>query len=140
MRLLQIPVFGKYGAFDNLHEHVNGKAFADAVSRAASQYFGTAGIAYLERLTAAVNAGDDIGAAVVAITRQIAEDNLSPQEGRAAAAFALVATAGELATDYGITSCQLAARHLRHLPVPCLNPCTWQRFRPLPCRRGWFGR
>ena len=103
IRLLQIPVFGRYGAFDQLHGHADGKAFADAITGAASKHFGTAGIAYLDRLTAAAKAGDDIGEAVRKITRQMTEDDLSSQEGRAAAAFALVATAGELATDYGIT-------------------------------------
>ncbi len=103
VRLLQIPVFGEYGAFDDLHGQPDGKAFADAVTGHALRYYGTAGIAYLERLTAAVKNSEDIVAVVKRIACLIASDELSSQEGRAASSFSLVATAGELATEYGVT-------------------------------------
>jgi putative DNA primase/helicase len=112
VRLLQIPVFGEHGVFADLHGYPDGKALSDALADGASKYYGTAGIAYLEKLTAAVQSGEDIATAVKEIAKLITndvKDTLSPQEGRAVMAFALVAAGGELATEFGVTGWQPGA-------------------------------
>ncbi len=103
IRLLQIPVFGKSGAFDELRGHTDGKAFVDTLVKGASQYYGAAGVAYLQKLTAAIKNGDDVSGAVQRFTGLILKDGMSSQEKRAAPSFAVVAAAGEYATDFGVT-------------------------------------
>ena len=49
VRLLQIPLLGKHGAFDELHGCADGREFSDRLQRNAATYYGTAGLAYLER-------------------------------------------------------------------------------------------
>jgi len=100
MRMLQIPVFGKYGAFDELHGMKDGRLFSDTLQNYTSKYYGVAGIAYLEKL---VNDTQDFGGLLEVALLPFISDNLQPQEKRAARAFALVALAGELATEYGVT-------------------------------------
>jgi putative DNA primase/helicase len=102
-RLLQFPVFGKYGAFDDLHGHANGGQFSDRLTANAQRHYGTAGLAFLERLTQDLKAGREFPELLTLTVPLIAEDELTGQEASAAKAFALVAVAGELATEYGIT-------------------------------------
>lgn len=40
-RLVEIPVFGKYGVFEDLHEHRTAAAFVDTVNANCSQFYGT---------------------------------------------------------------------------------------------------
>lgn len=102
VRLLDIPVQRTYGAWDDLHGHANGPAFSDAIKRATRQQYGTAGRAFLEKLTRDTS---DIAARLEAIKAQLLEGIASGdgQPARAAARLAVVALAGELATAYGIT-------------------------------------
>jgi putative DNA primase/helicase len=102
-RLLQFPVFGAYGAFDDLHGHASGGQFSDRLTANAQQHYGMAGLAYLERLTRDVQSGRDFPELLERMIALMAEDELTGQEASAAKAFALVAMAGELATEYGIT-------------------------------------
>lgn len=103
VRLLDIPVQRTYGAWDDLHGHANGPAFSDAIKRATRQQYGTAGRAFLEKLTRDTS---DLAAKLEAIKAQLLEGIASGdgQPARAAARLALLALAGELATAYGITS------------------------------------
>jgi len=100
VRLLQIPVFGKYGAFDELHGMKDGRLFSDTLQKNTSDYYGAAGIAYLEKL---VNDNQDFGGLLEEALKQFVRDGMQPQEYRAARAFALIALAGELATEYHVT-------------------------------------
>ena len=100
MRLLEVPVFGKYGAFDELHGMKDGRLFSDTLQNNSSKYYGSAGIAYLEKL---VTDNRDFGELLEEAQTAFTKDDLQPQEKRAARAFALVAIAGELATEYGVT-------------------------------------
>ncbi len=100
MRLLEIPVFGRYGAFDELHGMKDGRLFSDTLQNNTSKYYGAAGTGYLERL---VNDDQDFGGLHEAALSAFMSDDLQPQEKRAAGKFALVALAGELATEYGVT-------------------------------------
>lgn len=105
VRMIQIPVFGQYGAFDNLHGQNDGRGFSDTVKEKASTFYGAAGRAYLEKLTHDHDTLEQLtrhlDTALNKLTTQF--PSLSPQELRTARAFALVAVAGELATNYGIT-------------------------------------
>ncbi len=112
IRLLEIPVFGKYGAFDELHGMNDGRLFSDTLQNNTSKYYGTAGTAYLNEL---VNDGRDFGGLHDAALSAFMSDDLQPQEKRAARAFALVALAGELATEYGVTGWEKRAALLAAL-------------------------
>jgi hypothetical protein len=43
-----VPLFGQYGAFDELHNYQDGSAFADAIVKQANQSYGTAGREYFK--------------------------------------------------------------------------------------------
>jgi putative DNA primase/helicase len=105
VRFLQILLFGKYGAFDDLHGYQDGRSFADAIVKNASVSYGTAGRAYLEQLTqdedTLANCSQTLHDAVNHFTERFG--TLSAQEARAAKSFAIVGIAGELATKYGVT-------------------------------------
>lgn len=100
IRLLNIPIFGQYGAFDELHEYETGRQFSDALQTNSKKYYGTAGIAFLEKLCADPQ---DFGALLAQFQKAFDDGKLSSQEGRAAKRFAITALAGELASSYGIT-------------------------------------
>lgn len=102
VRLLDLPVDRKFGIFDELHGFRSGAELSDSIKTEAEINYGVAGRAYLEKLIQDTrNFGEMLG--------QIKDSNLLKIEGaqgqhrRAAARFALIALAGELATEYGIT-------------------------------------
>jgi putative DNA primase/helicase len=102
VRLLDIPAARKYGAWDDLHGLHSGAVFSDAIKRASVTHHGHAGRAFLEKLTR--DKRD-----FCALQDRIKElpgfrlYGIEGQEKRAAARFALIALAGEMATEYGIT-------------------------------------
>lgn len=100
VRLSDIAAAGTYGAWDHLHGLPSGAAFSDAIKRAAVKHHGHAGRAYLERLTRDTQ---DFGAYLETIKRAPAFAAADGQHKRVAARFALIAMAGELAAEYGIT-------------------------------------
>ncbi len=99
VRLLDIPVSGRFGAFDDLHGRDNGRSFADEIKTACSQHYGTAGRSFLRFLIH--NRTEDYGAILKGFTDRIPADG--GQEARAARQMALVGMAGELAIRAGIT-------------------------------------
>jgi putative DNA primase/helicase len=101
MRLLNIPIFGKYGAFNDLHDMKDGRALADHLKTASLNYYGVAGIEYLTKLVAETRNINELAEQYTVAL--INGESLSSQESRAAKRFALVALAGELATEYGVT-------------------------------------
>jgi putative DNA primase/helicase len=100
IRLLEVPIFGAYGSFDDLHSMKDARLFSDTLQKNTSLYYGVAGIAYLEKL---VNDNQDLGELLEQALTNFVSAGMQPQEHRAARAFSLVAVAGELATHYGIT-------------------------------------
>lgn len=100
VRLLDIPASGAYGAWDTLHGLPSGAAFSDAIKRAAVTHHGHAGRAFLERLT---HDTQDFCALLESVKRAPIFAATDGQHKRVAARFALVAMAGELATEYGLT-------------------------------------
>lgn len=102
VRLLDLPVARRFGGFDALHGMTGGAALSDAIKRAATLHYGRAGRAFLELLT---HDQRDFAAALERI-KALPKFNGADFEGqdkRTAARFALLALAGELATEYGIT-------------------------------------
>ena len=107
VRLLDIGADGQaHGAFDDLHGAAGGAAFADSLNRAAATNFGTAGPAFVRALL------DDFDAALARAREHIAAfeaeaaRHVTLSEGqtlRARERFALIAAAGALASEFGIT-------------------------------------
>ncbi len=102
VRLLDIPSARRFGAWDNLHGLPTGAAFSDAIKLASVTHHGHAGRAFLQKLTR--DKQDFCGLlerfkALPALSAEGAEG----QDKRAAGRFALLALAGELATEYEIT-------------------------------------
>lgn len=102
VRLLDIPAAQTYGAWDDLHGATSPAAFSDAIKRAAAQHHGHAGRAFLEKLTRDLRDFCSVLEQVKAAP-MFSTDGLEGQHKRAAARFALIGLAGELATEYGIT-------------------------------------
>ncbi len=102
VRLLDVPAARRFGAWDTLHGLPNGTALSDQIKRAAAMHYGHAGRAYLERLTRDKR---DFAEWLERFKNlpAFAADSSEGQDKRAAARFALLAVAGELATEYGIT-------------------------------------
>ena len=102
VRLLDIPAARRFGCFDELHGAATGTALSDAIKRAAATHYGRAGRAFLERLT---HDGRDFAATLERIKDlpHFNGNDFEGQDKRAAGRFALLALAGEVATEYGIT-------------------------------------
>lgn len=116
LRLLDVPAYRRFGAFDELHglalphdaaseegRKGAGRAFADLLRRTTAQHYGHLGPAFVAQLVQA--AADEAHAAQLedayAATRQHFPTGTG-QEARAAARFAVAALAGELATSAGL--------------------------------------
>jgi putative DNA primase/helicase len=102
VRLLDIPCARTYGAWDDLHGHDSGVALSDHLKRAVKAQHGVVGRAYLERLTRDTTNFT----ALLDEYKNLPELTIADGEGqerRAATRFALIAMAGELATEYGLT-------------------------------------
>ncbi|MFN7643253.1 MAG: DUF927 domain-containing protein [Burkholderiales bacterium] len=102
VRLLDIPASRAFGAWDTLHGFPSGNALSDSLKSAAKAHHGHAGRAFLHKLTQ--DKSDFAGGlnSIKAMPRFAADDG-EGQDRRAAARFALLALAGELATEYGLT-------------------------------------
>ena len=107
VRLLDIPIQRQHGAWDTLHGYASGPAFSDAIKRAAREQHGTAGRAFLEKLTRDTQ---DLAQRLEVIKAELMTSASGTvgdgQPARAAARLAVLALAGELATTYGITGWQ----------------------------------
>ena len=92
------------GAFENLHGHEGGSAFARHATGQAASVYGAPGRAWLEWLTRnADTLKARIREASAALAGQIVPEAASGQVERVGARFALVGAAGELATAAGLT-------------------------------------
>lgn len=102
VRLLDIPAARRFGAWDELHGLPSGTAFSDAIKRASVTHYGHAGRAFLEKLTRDKrNFGEYLEQ--FKTLPSLSVDSVEGQSKRAAGRFAMLALAGELATEYGIT-------------------------------------
>ncbi|CDM23991.1 DNA primase, phage-associated [Castellaniella defragrans 65Phen] len=100
LRLLDVPVAGVCGAWDNLHGFPTGGGLSDAIRDGAARHYGHAGRAFVRALIGEVADDDDLSTRLQTIVGGFgAADG---QESRAARIFGLCALAGELATQAGI--------------------------------------
>jgi len=102
VRLLDIPAARTYGAWDNLHGLSGGSAFSDEIKKTAATHHGHAGRAFLEKLTRDTRSFAEYLEAVKNFPL-FTDATDEGQEKRAAGRFAMIALAGELATEYGVT-------------------------------------
>ena len=105
VRMVDMPAdTGMHGAFDTLHDHESAPAFSDAVTKGCSRWHGTAAPAFIEYLIANQEGLPARMLAMVdAIAAQMSPEAASGQVVRVGRRFALVAAAGELGTQAGIT-------------------------------------
>jgi putative DNA primase/helicase len=104
VRLLSIPVTDRaYGVFDNLHGFIDGRAFADYLKQSTSSCYGVAGPEFIKKLLDDKDCLPDLYVRVCNRSEFKSPDGV---ESRAASIFALIAVAGEKATEYGLTSWQ----------------------------------
>jgi uncharacterized protein (DUF927 family) len=104
VRIVDLPArVGELGLFETCHHFASSKDFAEHLSTATQQYYGTPGMAWLHYLV--VNR-DQVAAAAKAliadfVKREVPVD-ASGQVARVANRFGLVAAAGEIAAHAGI--------------------------------------
>jgi uncharacterized protein (DUF927 family) len=106
VRLLDIPADAEagLGSFENLHGHQSGESFAKHLNTVTRKIYGSPAIAFITKI---VENGsmlrDELPRILQKIQQTLLADKADGQVSRAATRFALVAVAGELATEYGIT-------------------------------------
>ncbi len=96
----------RHGVFDDLHGAPNGDIFAKTIEKAASEKYGSAGPAFVEKLIASKEARHRLPNFIARLTARWKTDLDLGNDGmteRVLGHFALIAIAGELATLYGIT-------------------------------------
>lgn len=92
------------GVYDTLHDFANGAALSDYLVNMAQQYYGTAGMAFIEYAVEHVKKlSDGLSSRVGKMAQEMCPPNAHGQVSRVATRFALVGEAGELATHAGIT-------------------------------------
>lgn len=113
IRVLDIPSdTGKFGVFENLHEFPNGQSFADHLSTASRKFYGSAIREFLRSFIehdseSAKTGWREFQAKFIEKILPIDKNKKYPSEVyRAAARFALVAFAGEIATNLQVTKWQ----------------------------------
>ncbi len=102
VRMLDIPAARTYGAWDNLHKFKSGTAFSDSIKQVSATHYGHAGRAFLQKLTRDNRDFNEYLERFKALP-QFSASGGEGQDKRAAGRFALIALAGELATEYGVT-------------------------------------
>lgn len=105
IRVLDIPADGqKYGCFQYLHNTESGKVFAERINEVCQSYYGTAGLEFVSCLLPVQEKVIRESRLLMAeLSRKYVPVTASGQVQRAFNRFALVAIAGELATNFGIT-------------------------------------
>ena len=149
LRMIDLPADAGAGRglFENLHGHESGGTLAQHLARAAETTYGTPGRVWLEWLTERTEAlARPLRERMDAIEGQFVPEAAAGQVQRVGRRFALVAAAGELAIEAGIT--QWPAGEAINAARACFN--AWIEARPggigltedaqmLRQMRGWFG-
>lgn len=100
LRILDVPVTGAHGVFDDLHGRASGGVLSDDVRNLSAKHYGHAGPRFVDALVRNLRDGLRLADLLQAI---LAHFNASEgQERRAARTFAVCALAGELAVSWGI--------------------------------------
>ena len=106
LRLLNIPLFGNYGAFNRLHDMDSGESLTRHLSSFSQKYFGIAGTTWIEALISSQeNYPKLLELMINEFKNEVKKHNidLTRQDKRGLSSFAIVGLAGELATDFGVT-------------------------------------
>ncbi|MFM4939569.1 DUF927 domain-containing protein [Aeromonas enteropelogenes] len=105
VRTIQLPSdTGQHGAFEWLHGMDNGRTFADTLKANSDKQHGTAFRAYTHALASSMDEHcERLRAEMKQLTGELTPKGAGNQVSRAISRFALVATAGELATRLGVT-------------------------------------
>jgi uncharacterized protein (DUF927 family) len=106
IRVLDIPADAGcgHGIFETLHEFESGKALAEFIEHASYKYHGHAFREFIGKLTEDMDgARERVLARMDVFMREVCPKGVSGQVSRACKRFALIAAAGELATEWGIT-------------------------------------
>ena len=103
-----IPVSEDLGVFESIPRGMNSKELADTFAEYGSRFYGTAGVAFMKRFIEDVARRGGVEAMREFIAKGVSDwvnvhaRNYNGQIQREAKRFALVAVAGELATEYGV--------------------------------------
>jgi uncharacterized protein (DUF927 family) len=106
VRLIDVPADAGqgHGVFEELHGHVSGQMFADALRRHVHRAYGTAGRAFVEALVQDMpRALEQVRKVCDVFIEKCVPIAATGQVRRVAGRFALIGAAGELATAAGIT-------------------------------------
>jgi putative DNA primase/helicase len=111
IRMIDIPAdTGKYGCFEEMHEHNTGGEFADALSSACDSYYGSVSRAYLIKIS---HDQDFAIHFAEKILKEFIEKNqplkASGQVSRVLKRLAIIAAGGELAVEFGLTGWEKGA-------------------------------
>lgn len=99
---------GGHGVFETLPKGVEARALAESSSENGAKYYGTAGVDFMRAVIDDIHQRGGVEAMKAHITEKMKEwveahaKNCNPQIQRVAKRFALVAVAGELATEYDV--------------------------------------
>ena len=95
------------GTLEALHQYPDGKSFADAMKANTRRFYGVAGTAFIEQLSAPNTLAEIRESIRADIAEAVTSFNIpkesSEEVGRVASRFGLVAFAGEMATGFGVT-------------------------------------
>lgn len=106
VRMVDVPLDAGagMGGLEELHDAASPAELADAITAAAARTYGTAGRAWLEWACARhAEMPDRLQALIDRYRAELVPESASEQVRRVGSRFALVAAAGELATETGIT-------------------------------------
>jgi putative DNA primase/helicase len=103
VRLLDILAKRTHGAFDQLHDHHDGRSFSDHLKSIVQASYGHLGPAFVEVL---LGMQGSISERVEALAQDDGFSADTGLQGRAAKALVLIGLAGEIATEHGLTGWQ----------------------------------
>jgi putative DNA primase/helicase len=101
LRILDIPVNGAYGLFDDLRGRPAGGVLSDDVRNLSAKHYGHAGPRFVEALVSNLRAGFRLTDSLQPLVDRFGA--AEGQERRAARTFAICALAGELSVLWGVT-------------------------------------
>jgi putative DNA primase/helicase len=100
LRILDVPVSGRYGLFDDLRGADSGARLSDALRDAAARHYGHAGRLFVRRMASERGTGIELSERLADLLTHF--DAPDGQERRAARVLAVAALAGELAIEFDI--------------------------------------
>ena len=103
VRIIDLTVGRQFGAWDDLQGLGSGATFSDILNGAVARHHGKAGVEFLEHLT---RDNRKWGELLERFKQKFNVEGDAGQERRVVGRFALIALAGELATEYGVTGWQ----------------------------------